>query len=113
MLFEEALRLKHSAALLRGDEDDSNACFDELLLGRLKLSHALYAVGSPSAAEKLEDGRPLRDEFRERVLARAVCRAQAKIGSAIARLKCAAVVHEIECSAGRLTLQFIIAGLEC
>src|ERR1700676_972933 len=79
MLRQELSRLPYSVPLFGGDESQlCSRCFN-FLSSRLELSHALHAIRSPGAAQKLENQRALREQVSERECAFAIGRSQGKV----------------------------------
>src|SRR5882762_4814268 len=102
MLLQELSWLPHAVPLFGGDECQlCSGCFN-FLFSRLELSHALHAVWSPGAAQKLEDQRPLREQPTESQRAFTVGRPQGKVWGTRTDLQSfGAVLHaEFDCKRG-------------
>src|ERR1700674_3314436 len=102
MLRQEFSRLPHSVPLFGGDERQlCSGCFN-FLSSRLELSHALNAVWSPCAAQKLENQRGLLEQPAESECALAIGRSQGKVRGRRTDLQSfGAVLHvEFDCKRG-------------
>src|SRR5215467_6040619 len=75
MLLQILHRIPYAAAFLGGNV----GCRAQILLSRLELSHALHAVRSPGAAQKLQNQRPACQQSAEGYLPLAIGRAERKI----------------------------------
>src|ERR1019366_1230644 len=82
MLLQEFSRPPHAVALFGSNERQlCSRCFN-FLSSRLELSHALHAVRSPCAAQKLENQGALREQTTESECALSVGRLQGKVRGA-------------------------------
>src|ERR1700687_5589164 len=82
MLLQEFSRFPHAVPLFGGDECQRCSGSFNFLSPRLELSHALHAVWSPGATQKLENQRALREQSAESECALAIGRSQGKIRGA-------------------------------
>src|SRR6266436_3370956 len=79
MLLQEFSWLPDAVPLFGGDECQLCSGGFNFLFSRLELSHALHAVRSPGAAQKLENQRALREQTSESECALAIGCSQGKI----------------------------------
>src|SRR5208282_494460 len=94
MLLQESSRLPHAVPLFGGNEHQ--LCSRCLNFSRLELSHALHAVRSPSAAQKLENQRALCEQSAESKCALTVGRSQGEIRRARPDLQSVCAVLHVE-----------------
>ena len=96
MLLQESSRLPHAVPLFGGNERQlCSRCFN-FPSPRLELSHALHAVRSPGAAQKLKNQRALREQTAESECALTVGRSQGKIRRARPDLQSVCAVLHVE-----------------
>ena len=79
MLLQKLSWLPDAVPLFGGDECQLRCRGFNFLFSRLELSHALHAVRSPGAAQKLENQRALREQATESECAFTVGRSQGKV----------------------------------
>src|SRR5208282_1156340 len=96
MFLEKLSRLPDAVPLFGGKERQlCSGCFN-ILSPRLKLSHALHAVWSPGAAQKLENQCALREQTTESECALTIGRSQGKIWGARSDLQSFSAVLHVE-----------------
>jgi hypothetical protein len=96
MLLQESSRLPHAVPLFGGNERQLCSRCLNFPSPRLELSHALHAVRSPSAAQKLEKQRALCEQSAESECALTVGRSQGEIRRARPDLQSVCAVLHVE-----------------
>src|ERR1700674_3702099 len=107
MLLQEISRFPHAIPLFgRNERQLCSRCFN-FLSSRLELSHALHAVRSPGAAQKLENQGALLEQPTESECALTIGRCQGKVrGSRSDFQSFGAVLHvEFDCKRGGMSEQ--------
>src|SRR3954452_16580563 len=79
MLVQELLRIKNSMTLLGRNVNQRGAHALQFVVHGLELSHALYAIRSPSPTQELENNRALHQQLAQRKYLAAICRRQPEL----------------------------------
>lgn len=94
MLLQVCCRFEKAFTFLSSDVKQIGSGGGDAIFERLKLSHALDAVGSPGAAQKFQDDGPALPASRQRKFALAIGRGQGEVGRRAADGKgCRSVLH--------------------